>query len=62
MCYALSKTVNTCMHFFDVVLLELFWTFVNFIFISLNMTCNPGKGSVVTGNCMMNLKSKHKVL
>lgn len=26
------------------------------------MTCNSGKGSVVTGNCMTNLESKHIML
>lgn len=56
MCYALIK--QDCKYMYALLLMLFYWNFfghsfvINFIFISENMTCNSGKGSVVTGNCM----------
>lgn len=66
MCYALIK--QDCKYMYALLLMLFYWNFfghlfvINFIFISENMTCNSGKGSVVTGNCMTNLESKHIML
>lgn len=50
MCYALIK--QDCKYMYALLLMLFYWNFfghsfvINFIFISENMTCNSGKGSV----------------